>query len=156
MNRVIGPAAFVVVVAVMTAGALKATLTLPGEPVGATVAEQPTPPGRSVAPHREVAARSDHVAHPAVGEEPRSQGPPERPEWATDDLSHVQLVAPEPDELPCGTTDCLREDPDRHRRETRQQLAQGALADLIAARDVPAEVEEELRAQLAANLRALE
>jgi hypothetical protein len=153
---VIGPAAAVVVVAVMTACALKATLTLPDEPVGAAVVEQPTPPGRSVAPHREVAARSDHVAHAEVGPGPLTQGPPGRPEWATDDLAHVELVAPEPDELPCGTTDCLRADPVRHRRETRQKLADGALTDLMAAQDIPADLEEELRAQLQANLRALE
>ena len=156
MKRVIGRAAFVIVAAVVTAGALRATLALPDAPVGATRAEQTTPPGRSVAPHREVAARSDHVSLAAAAGEPRTQDPPGRPEWATDDLGHVELVAPEPDELPCGSTDCLRADPDRHRREMREQLARGALTDLMAAQDLPAELEEDLQAQLAANLRALE
>lgn len=156
MKRVIGSVAFAVVVAVVTASALRATLAPPDDPVGAAVEEQPTLTGRSVAPHREVATRSDHAASAVARTRARPEPPPRRPDWATDDLRQLSFVAPSPDELPCGTTDCLQSEPRRHRREMRRRLADGALSDLMEAQAVPAHLEEELMAQLAANLEALE
>ena len=155
MGRVVGLAA-IVVAAVVAACALFATTCRSSDPrvIETTAGEHPS--GRAVAPRREAAARSDLPLFESPSPDPAGERAPGVPEWATDDLSRVELVAPHPDELPCGTTDCLLDDPQRHRRETREQLAWAGLTELMDAQGVSEEMEGDLRAQLAANLVALQ
>lgn len=154
MRHRVGTAVVALAAVVVIACAFRATTARPGG--DAEVVEPGDPPGRAVSPHREVAARSHRPWGEPTAEGARESQPPTKPDWATDDLHHVNLVAPHPDELPCGTTDCLLEEPDRHRAETRETLAYNGLTDLMEHQGVPEELRQELRAQLAANLAALE
>ena len=153
MKRRVGIALVALAAVGITVCALRAT-TVPWTE-DAETAVRAAPPVREVSARREVTAR----VHSTWTEPERATSPspevPVKPEWATDDLRHVHLVAPSPDELPCGTTDCLLEDPDRHRAETREKLAYNGLADLMDHQGVPEELREDLRTQLAANLAAL-
>ena len=119
------------------------------------VAEVPalSSPAAQSRPHP---GRSPHTTAAVVeGGGGEGVAPHSWPEWATDDLGQLDLVAPHPSEVPCGSGDCLLEQPDRHRAETQSFLAQQALDRLLFQQGLEGAVADDLRAQMDANLAAM-
>jgi len=128
---------------------------LPSSEEPSAAVQLPAPSGPAVSP-RPHAVRAPHAerARTAVdgGEGEASHT---WPEWATDDFGQVVLVAPHPSEMPCGTADCLLDDPERHRAATQSLLAHEALDRLLAQQGLDGAVADDLRAQMEANLAAM-
>jgi len=77
------------------------------------------------------------------------------PDWATDDLSEVHLVAPEPGDLPFEGAEDLLDDPDKVHKAIQSALARELVDRLIEQERLGAAQAEDVRRQLEANLAAL-
>ena len=81
------------------------------------------------------------------------------PGWATGPtvpaMASLEWHAPDPHELPCGTTDCLTADPQRFRAELHTMMAHEGLQQLVQTQGLDEQASRELQAQLAANLQAM-